>query len=134
MLETLSKKHGTWARKIQDYNIALFTYLDQYGVLHESPIQCIDPIGRSYEQPLHFISDNGTIYNDLHLNAVPSYRQCKLIGHRCYSCRLPPRYKAQYRPPQLPIIGDNNMSKLRKQLNEIITEQAWTKKENIRLQ
>jgi hypothetical protein len=52
ILENIGKRYTNWSDKFMDYKIENFTILDQYGVVHHSPIQYLDEFGRFHNTPL----------------------------------------------------------------------------------
>lgn len=64
-INKLSGKCQHWDKIFEQYNINNYQYVDQFRVLHESPMQFVDATGTVHGTPLHYLAKFGTAYINL---------------------------------------------------------------------
>jgi hypothetical protein len=64
-LDKLTQRCKHWDSIFEQYKVSNFQYIDESGILHETPMQFVDSRGQVHQSPLQFIAEYGTVYDDL---------------------------------------------------------------------
>lgn len=132
MLEKVAKRYGNWIEKFPEYSIQNFTFIDNYGVVHNSPAQYVDKHGQVHDKPLQFLMEDGIVHDTLALKRASSHHHCRYVGHTRQHCK-------RSRSPCNRLKGiqheeQKRMADLECELNTSICHSAWEDKRRVQLE